>query len=253
MKYKAIIVDLDDTTVLHGKENLPSKRVTEAIAHARKHVHVSIATARILDDALPVMNHLALTGPCIVTNGTQIYDPVAQKVIQEITLPADILPKLHKLCNRFHLRAIVYDGTRDIEYTGAEKFNKALSVYIPEIATEKVDDFVKLFSIDPSIHVQKLNAWNKQYMGLDITNSSASKLHGIVAVSKLLHIETSEIIGVGDGYNDFPLLMACGLKIAMGNAVPELKAIADFIAPTVSEDGVAVVIEKFILERDLTA
>ena len=52
---------------------------------------------------------------------------------------------------------------------------------------------------------------------------------------------------MGDGYNDFPLLMACGLKIAMGNAVPELKAIADFIAPSVEEDGVATVIEKFIL------
>ena len=42
--------------------------------------------------------------------------------------------------------------------------------------------------------------------------------------------------------------MACGLKIAMGNAVPELKAIADFIAPTVEEDGVATVIEKFVLQ-----
>ena len=52
---------------------------------------------------------------------------------------------------------------------------------------------------------------------------------------------------MGDGYNDFPLLMASGLKIAMGNAVPELKEIADFVAPTVEEDGVAVIIEKFIL------
>jgi hypothetical protein len=41
--------------------------------------------------------------------------------------------------------------------------------------------------------------------------------------------------------------MACGLKVAMGNAVPELKAIADYIAPSVTDDGMATVIEKFIL------
>jgi len=41
--------------------------------------------------------------------------------------------------------------------------------------------------------------------------------------------------------------MACGLKVAMGNATEDLKEIADYIAPTVDEDGVADVIEKFVL------
>jgi hypothetical protein len=85
-------------------------------------------------------------------------------------------------------------------------------------------------------------------MSINITDALASKLHGVVEVARMLHIKTEDIIGVGDGYVDFPLLMACGLKIAMGNAVPELKAIADFIAPTVDEDGVAVVIDKFICQ-----
>ena len=128
-----------------------------------------------------------------------------------------------------------------------EKIDKMLSIYVPEIEMKKIDDLVKEFSIDPRIHVQKLTAWDKRLMSLDITSNMASKQHGILEVAKILHISTEEIIGVGDGYNDFPLLMACGLKIAMGNAVPELKAIADFIAPTVEEDGVATVIEKFVL------
>ena len=63
----------------------------------------------------------------------------------------------------------------------------------------------------------------------------------------MLNIKTDEIIGIGDGYNDFPLLMACGLKVAMGNAVEELKAIADYIAPSVEEDGVVDVINKFVV------
>jgi hypothetical protein len=41
--------------------------------------------------------------------------------------------------------------------------------------------------------------------------------------------------------------MACGLKVAVGNAVEELKEIADYIAPPLEEDGVADVINKFVL------
>jgi hydroxymethylpyrimidine pyrophosphatase-like HAD family hydrolase len=182
-----------------------------------------------------------------VTNGTQIYDPETQRVIHEVIMPSGLPEKLYKICHKYNLRAYFHDGTIDFEYTGIEPYDKVLSVYVPEVDAKKIDDFVKEFSIDPRIHVQKLTAWNKQYMSLDIASTEASKLHGIVEVAKLLHIPMDEIIGVGDGYNDFPLLMACGLKIAMGNAVPELKAIADFIAPTVYDDGVATVIEKFIL------
>lgn len=45
--------------------------------------------------------------------------------------------------------------------------------------------------------------------------------------------------------------MAAGLKVAMGNAIDDLKAIADYIAPTVQEDGVVDVIEKYILEKGM--
>ena len=68
-----------------------------------------------------------------------------------------------------------------------------------------------------------------------------------LSVSKLLNIKTKHISGVGDSNNDFPLLLACGLKVAMGNANSDLKQIADFVAPSVEEDGVATVIERFIL------
>lgn len=43
--------------------------------------------------------------------------------------------------------------------------------------------------------------------------------------------------------------MACGLKVAMGNATEDLKAIADYIAPSVDDDGVVDVIAKFILSE----
>lgn len=247
MKYKAIILDLDDTTVVHGRENFPTPRVANAIAQAKKLIHVCIATARPLIDTLPIMKYLELSGPCIVSNGTQIYDPVTNKIIQEICMNREVISKIYSICKKNALMGYYYDGMKDVEYTGGTVPDKVLSVYIPEIEPSRLEGLVSEFQPLQGVMVHKLTGWDKRFMSINITDALASKLHGVVEVARILDIKTGDIIGVGDGYVDFPLLMACGLKIAMGNAVPELKAIADFIAPTVYEDGVAVVIEKFIL------
>lgn len=248
MRYKAIILDLDDTTVVQGKASVPTPRVAAAIAKAKELIHVCVATARPFLEALPVLDHLNLSGPCVINNGTQIYDPVTKKIIHEVPLPGGILEKVYRKAREHDLPVFCYEGQADREYTGTQTSRKPLSIYLPKIAPKEIDRFVKVFQVDEKIHVQKIPAWDTKYMAIHIAHAEATKLHGIVEVARMLHIVTEEIIGVGDGYNDFPLLMACGLKIAMGNAVPELKAIADFIAPTVSEDGVATVIEKFVLQ-----
>ncbi|MBI5448892.1 HAD family phosphatase [Candidatus Gottesmanbacteria bacterium] len=247
MKYKALILDLDGTTLVHGKENMPSLRVTQAIAKARKIIHVCVATGRPLDLAMPVLSHLQLSGPCIINNGTLIYDPESKRYIHEVVLPKDALPKIYAIARSHDVDGVLFDGKKDHVYAGGVPPEKVLSYYLPQIVPNRLqfvmDDLMKI----PDVAVHKLDAWDKQYMSIDVTGKEASKLHGIIEVARLLNVKTEEIIGIGDGYNDFPLLMASGLKIAMGNAVPELKDVADFIAPSVEEDGVAVVIEKFIL------
>ena len=247
MKYKAIMLDLDDTTVVHGKDSLPTERVATAIAKAKREIHVCIATARPLREAIPIMDHLKLSGPCVLADGTQIYDPVKNMIIHNVALPDGFLAPIYRVLKENNLKTFLYDGERDITYNGGIAPKNILSVYVPHVVFSDVDRLVDLLSIDPAIHVQKLHAWDKEFMSIHITSSEASKLHGILEVARILNITREEIIGVGDGYNDFPLLMACGLKIAMGNAVPELKAIADFIAPTVQEDGVAIILEKLVL------
>lgn len=111
-----------------------------------------------------------------------------------------------------------------------------------EIANELEDKLSKI----PNISVHKVEPWGGKF-GVVINHALATKQHGIFEVAKLLGIDSHEIIGVGDSYNDFPLLMACGFKVAMGNAVDDLKAIADYIAPSVEEDGIVDVINKFVL------
>jgi HAD superfamily hydrolase (TIGR01484 family) len=248
MKYKAIMLDVDDTIMPVGKENLPSEKVTKAIAKARKCIHVCLVTGRTLKDARKILAHLQLSGPCVLTNGTQIYDPQKRKMLLEIALPNKVVPQILAICKQYKIKSILYDGEKDVLYEEPIP-EKVLGIYIPIIERERTDSVVDALKTVEQINVQKLQAWDERYLAITITSAQASKLHGIIEVARILNIKTEEIIGVGDHYNDFPLLMACGLKIAMGNAVPELKAIADFIAPSVYDDGVATVIEKFVLSK----
>ena len=82
--------------------------------------------------------------------------------------------------------------------------------------------------------------------GWDITSVKATKLHGIVKVMEHVGVKRSDVVGVGDSYNDFPLLEAAGLKVAMGNAHKEVREIADIIVPSHDEDGVAYLIDKLL-------
>ncbi len=250
MKYKALFLDVDGTTVVHGVDNLPSSRVVDAI-HACKKAGVSVclATSRPLSAARLIIEHLDLTGFCVISSGTQIYDPQKKKIVIEKLFPKKPMKTILESAKEHGVEVKVFDGEREVPYDGVHYPKKVVGMYFPKLEPSVLQEIQRKLEKLPGISFHRMEAWDERFECLDIVNDQASKLHGIVEVAKMLNIQTHEMIGVGDGYNDFPLLMACGLKIAMGNAVPELKTIADFIAPSVQDDGVATVIEKFILNE----
>ncbi len=69
----------------------------------------------------------------------------------------------------------------------------------------------------------------------------------LLALAAYLQIPPEAVICVGDAGNDAHMLEYAGLSVAMGNAFDEIKAIADYVTHTNEDDGVAHVIEKFIL------
>ena len=68
------------------------------------------------------------------------------------------------------------------------------------------------------------------------------------ALAAHLEISPEAIICVGDAGNDAHMLSYAGLGVAMGNATDEIKAMADFVTHSNQEDGVAHVIERFMLQ-----
>ncbi len=248
-KYKALMLDLDGTTIPNRKDGKPSKKVIEAIAKASKLVSVGIATARPNFMLAGIIDELELSGPLIINSGAEIIDYKNHKTLYEqIMDKKDIIP-ICELLNSLSINFFIHDLREDISYTESYIPKKPSHIFIPDLSHKLCNSLIKKIGDVPTLAVHKVPSWSKGMVGLLISHTSATKQHAILKVAKILKIETNEIIGVGDGYNDFPLLMACGLKVAMGNAVPELKEIADYIAPSVDKDGVVDVIEKFILSH----
>lgn len=81
----------------------------------------------------------------------------------------------------------------------------------------------------------------------EIGGETTSKAEALSFLMEKLQVKREELIACGDSPNDEEMIRFAGLGVAMGNALPEVKAIADYVTGSNEEDGVAQVIEKFIL------
>ena len=247
MKYKALMIDIDGTLVPSSRSGKPSKKVIDAITKACQLIHVGVATSRPYFLVKDIVENLKLTGPSIINGGAQIYDTTTHQVLWERQIDLKDLEKIIEIFKNHKLGFIIQEGGDDIEYYEGYKPKAPMQVYAPALDEALAEEIVDQIAQIPTIAVHKGISWIKGKYDVVASDSYATKQHGIFKVAKLLNIKTHEIIGMGDGYNDFPLLMAFGLKVAMGNAVEDLKEIADYVAPPVDQDGVADVIERFIL------
>lgn len=82
---------------------------------------------------------------------------------------------------------------------------------------------------------------------LMIMNRRATKINAIRAVAEKYGIDMADVVAFGDDYNDIDMLKGCGRGIAVANALPEVKAVADEICADNMDDGEARWIEENIL------
>ncbi|MFH1832843.1 MAG: HAD family hydrolase [Candidatus Levyibacteriota bacterium] len=246
LKYKALIFDVDGTLIVNKKDGFPSIKTTIALKKAGKILHTGIASSRPYFLLSHIFDHLRLSGPSIINGGTQIIDLDTGKILWEKLIEKNDFMEICQIFKKEKIPFFVHDGRTDV-YKKQESIQTIYNVVSLELSPFQMNSLLKKLNHLPNISAQRTPDWKKGREGLLISHAVATKQYAILKVAELLKIQTHEIIGVGDGYNDFPLLMACGLRVAMGNAVSDLKEIADYIAPSVEEDGLADVINKFIL------
>lgn len=255
MKYKLVIADVDGTLFPPSEviSPAPPKRLADAVERARqKGAEFTIASGRSLIWIEEIIKGLDLKVPLILDNGARIYDPVKKSYVWESLVKEETAKKVLEILSKDKsLRIIVSDdGNRfeNIEQINKWKISKILVLGITPGKAKRLHDELRNI---PNISVTRsISGTGKKSQSVHVTDADATKQVAAGKLMEFLGIRKEEIIGIGDSYNDFPLLMASGLKVAMANAVPELKEIADYIAPPYYEHGVVDVIEKYILKKD---
>lgn len=95
-----------------------------------------------------------------------------------------------------------------------------------------------------TINMVKFSDENSWYL---FTNKAATKWNGVVSLSNNWGILPENIVAFGDDFSDIEMLRKCGLGVAVGNAINEVKVVADYICDTNDEDGVATWLKHFAI------
>ena len=118
-----------------------------------------------------------------------------------------------------------------------------------------------LITLDPARRDAVCAAGQQQFAGrADLYPSSpffieavplgVAKDGSLAELLRRMGLTRENLMACGDGWNDLPMLALAGLGVAMGNAVPEVKAAADFVTADNDHDGVGLAVEKFLLQKE---
>ncbi len=253
LKYKAIVTDLDGTAVDSPVVKVASRRLAEAVKTLDEHgVKVCAATGRAQTFAYIMFKSMNLHDPAIVSGGAKIIDPVSGKDLWVCGLDST---KMHQIINNVSDLdyGFLWNDSTEEDYLGGgwglDKFSDFNSTYFFVICFVPNDDVYKVTELLKQIEgiaVTVVISHKPNMKDIHITNSKATKEHAIYELEKMMGFDKSEMIGIGDGYNDIHLYNAVGYRVAMGNAVDELKDVADIIIGDVKEDGLAIFFEELI-------
>ena len=224
-------------------------RVKNAITRAAEHLSVGIVSSREHKTVAEVAVGMGLHGLQIAEGGARIFSPDTLEAPWIRYLAPDDARGVMAYLESNELPFSAVDGAGSVETLAEVADWRITRISATALTPPQARDIAARFGAITDIHtVMIVRIDNGDWM-VDFTHSTATKAAAVEAYASLHGIAPSQVIAAGDSYNDLPLLEACGLRVAMGNAVPELKAMADYVAPTVDEDGLAVAIEEFVLPR----
>lgn len=220
----------------------------------------------------------------IFGNGTSIIDLKTGKKIYESLFAPSIVKKVVEIAKNNNLHIHIYTKnqiiTEELLYLDLRNYrlqkddiynNKLEFKIVPNLlnylsenqtpisnivisSTTSLDNIKEILNVqDVSVlHIKKQGSFkdtviNKEYEYLDIIPKNVSKGNALKILSDYLKIDASEILAIGDNLNDLDMIENSGIGIAVNNAYPKLKQIANYITENpVEKGGFAEAIYKFI-------
>ena len=270
MKYKMIVLDLDGTLTNNKKEITP--RTKEALMKAQaKGVKIVLASGRPTYGIMPLAEELELKKNCgfiLAFNGGKIIDCSDCRTIFEQKLDETLVPLLYHVAKEAGMQILTYQGEGIVATDKNDKYVQE-EARINKMPVEEYDDFLQqlvypvnkcLIVGDPApLHQLEIKLKKELEGRMDVYRSAdyflecvplgIDKARSLDRLITTLGITKEEVIACGDGYNDLSMINFSGLGVAMSNAADDIKAQADYVTLSNEEDGIAHVVDKFILSE----
>ena len=265
-----IVLDLDGTLTNEKKEVTP--RTHSALMKAQTMgVKVVLASGRPTYGITPLAAQLKLKdygGFILAYNGGRVIDCATGDTVFNQELNPDLVPTLHNEAKAAGMEILTYQG-EGIAATNTRNKYVLHEAFINKMPVVQYDDFPRqvefpinkcLIVGDPKpLHQLELRLATRMQGRILVYRSSGfflecvpmgiEKSQSLARLISDLGIGREEMIAIGDGYNDKGMIEYAGLGVAMANASTEVQDAADYITYSNEEDGVAHVIEKFILKK----
>ncbi len=266
-RVRLVAIDLDGTLLNQRKAITP--RTQRALHRAvNRGVQIVLATARPPRSVRYYYQALRLSSLQINYNGALIWDEKQKHIISHRPLDLELARKAIAFARRRYRDIMVSVEILDKWYTD---HYSDVPEYTTETAKHFSPDFVgplksfltvpvtKVMFLGKPEWVADLEARIPQKFGYSLSHTRSdphllqimargvNKGVALRALADRLHIDLADTMAIGDAPNDVEMLQTAGTAVAMGNAWPELRAVARYAAPTNEEDGVAVALERFVL------
>ena len=264
MRYKLLAVDMDGT-LLDPNKTIRAGNIAAVKKAVDAGVIFTIVTGRPLQGVEKYRHLLWPNAPLITYNGAMVFDPQSKAVLYEKTLEDQAAAEIITLGKQWDTNLFIWSGGKVHVFEENEQSNyyASHSGSIPVLITDEDalirQGITKILWMDAAARVEahqrnlqtgltgNVTYCTSSPQFLEFFHSDVSKGNAVKFLSEYCNISPSEIITIGDEMNDISMLEYAGLGIAMDNAKDEVKAHADFVTLSNAEDGVAHVIDRFLL------
>lgn len=267
--YRLLALDMDGTVLNH--HGIISKKNIIAIKKALESgVKVSLVSGRSLQSLLHFSREVGIDGYLGALNGAMIYDMKKDQCLQNNFMTEKTAKKAIHHAKGSDLLSMAFLGDDIIIDNIHSSYREVIQKFSdhPLRVVEDLNEYLdanqlydKINKIAICDEYDLLNQFKEKHMKsfdetqfvfslpffLEIYDQNTSKARAVEYIAKIYGIVTEDIIAIGDGENDIEMIRMVGKGVAMGNAMESVINVADEVTLSNREDGVAHIIEKYIL------
>ncbi|TPQ23799.1 Cof-type HAD-IIB family hydrolase [Streptomyces sporangiiformans] len=262
--YSLIATDLDGT-LLRGDDTLSDRSRTALAMAATAGARHLVVTGRPAPRVRPLLDDLGGQGLAVCGQGAQLYDAGADRMVWSVTLDRELaetaLGKIEAEVGEVYA-AVDQDGVDGL--TLIEPGYEMPHPTLPAVRILHRDDLwaepiSKVLLRHPALTDDELASAARAAVGslasvtmsgpgtVELQPCGVTKATGLALAAAHLGLTPAETIAFGDMPNDIPMFDWAAHGVAMSNAHPELKAVADEVTLSNEDDGIAVVLERLFM------